>query len=488
VSAIAPPQAAPSPPVPPRRPVGVVLYLLLSLALAAMVLIALGVNGLLQRSIRRTVEASEQWAPKFTAVSGVGQRLAELTAPGNQVFLTRDVAGHRRLLLEATDSFTAHMDRLLVSLPAGIAERDSLLLVEDLEGIRSTAVVITTEAESVFATFRPDREGPATVYNARMNGAYSASLRAVRTLRADLSRAQDERISAERDAVGATTALLWWAAIAMFALALGGGWLGFRLTREAAEQAQAREAAHSEVVRAQQDLEYAHAQLMAAHQEMETFSYTVAHDLRAPLRSITGFGEALEQDNAPQLNEVGRGHIAKIRTAAGRMSSLIDELMKLSKLSRQSLVSAPVDLSAMAGEVIAELRQQEPARQVTVTIAMGLTAEGDPALLRAVLQNLLGNAWKFTRHTEGARIEFFTEPQAPGAAPVFVVRDNGAGFDLAFARKLFIAFQRMHTQNEFEGTGVGLATVQRIVQRHGGRVWADAAVGRGATFRFTLRP
>jgi light-regulated signal transduction histidine kinase (bacteriophytochrome) len=214
----------------------------------------------------------------------------------------------------------------------------------------------------------------------------------------------------------------------------------------------------------------------------------VAHDLRSPLRSITGFGEALEQDNGPQLDATGRGHISKIRAAAERMSTLIDELMKLSKLTRQSLVSAPVDLSAMAGDAIAELRTQEPTRQVTVTIASGLSADGDPALLRAVLQNLLGNAWKFTRHTEGARIEFFGEPQPGGAAPVFVVRDNGAGFDLAFARKLFIAFQRMHTQSEFEGTGVGLATVQRIIQRHGGRVWAEAAVGHGATFRFTLRP
>ncbi len=225
----------------------------------------------------------------------------------------------------------------------------------------------------------------------------------------------------------------------------------------------------------------------AANKELDAFSYSVSHDLRAPLRSIDGFSHALLEDCAGELNEQGKDYLNRIRAASQRMGQLIDDLLGLSRMTRCELQHEPVDLSALAISSADDVRKIWPDRQVELVVAPGLHAQGDRRLLQVVFDNLLGNAWKFTRHTAGARIEFTSEPQPAGAAPVFVVRDNGAGFDLAFARKLFIAFQRMHTQSEFEGTGVGLATVQRIVQRHGGRVWADAAVGQGATFRFTLR-
>lgn len=467
---------------------GVVLYLLLSLALAGMVGLSFWVNLRVQGSLDRAVAASNFWAPRFSMVSTLGAAATALDAPGNEVFLDGDLAEARRAFHMARDSFATLYRTAVEMLPESLPPEESVRLLAGLARVDSIVVHLVAHSDSLFRDYAAGDRVAASRHMARMDGEFGASLRGLRSLRADVSAVQDARIRELRGEAAAASVRLWWMGLVLLLLAVGGGWLGFRLTREAADQARAREAAHAEVVRAQQELEVAHAQLMAAHQEMETFSYTVAHDLRSPLRSIAGFGEALEQDNAPQLDEAGRGHITRIRAAAGRMSNLIDELMKLSKLTRQSLVSAPVDLSAMAGEVIAELRTLEPQRRVSVTIVAGLTAEGDPALLRAVLQNLLGNAWKFTRHTPEARIEFTTEPQPAGGPTVFVVRDNGAGFDIAFARKLFIAFQRMHTQSEFEGTGVGLATVQRIVQRHGGRVWAEAAVGQGATFRFTLRP
>jgi signal transduction histidine kinase len=488
VSAIAPPQAVPSSPAPPRRPVGVVLYLLLSLALAGMVALSFWVNLRVQGSLDRAVAASDFWAPRFGMVSSLGAAATTLDAPGNQVFLDRDLVEARTAFHIARDSFAILYRTAVEMLPESLPPEESVRLLTGLARVDSTVVHMVAHSDSLFREYAAGNEVAASRHMAQMDGEFGSVLRGLRSLRAEVSAVQDARIRELRGEAAAASIRLRWMGLALLLLAVGGGWLGFRLTREAAVQARAREVAHAEVVHAQQDLELAHAQLMAAHQEMETFSYTVAHDLRSPLRSINGFAEALEQDSAPQLDEVGRGHITKIRTAATRMSNLIDELMKLSKLTRQSLVSAPVDLGAMAVEVITELRTQEPSRQVAVTVAAGLVADGDPALLRAVLQNLLGNAWKFTRHTAEPRIELFVEPQPGGAAPVFVVRDNGAGFDLAFARKLFIAFQRMHTQSEFEGTGVGLATVQRIVQRHGGRVWAEAAVGQGATFRFTLRP
>ncbi len=228
------------------------------------------------------------------------------------------------------------------------------------------------------------------------------------------------------------------------------------------------------------------AQLEAANKELEAFSYSVSHDLRAPLRGIDGFSKALLEDCGDKLDEVGKGYLERVRGSVARMGQLIDDLLKLSRISRAELSRRSVDLSAAAKELAAALQSLKEGadRAVTFIIQPGVVAQGDPRLVRVVLENLLNNAWKFTRKTSEARIEFGTLPGDGETA--FFVRDNGAGFDMNYVGKLFGAFQRLHAPDEYEGTGIGLATVQRIVRRHGGRAWAEGQPGQGATFYFTL--
>ena len=221
--------------------------------------------------------------------------------------------------------------------------------------------------------------------------------------------------------------------------------------------------------------------LKAVNQELEAFSYSVSHDLRAPLRAIDGFSQILLKEHAGQLDEKGLDRLGRVRRGAQRMGELIDDLLKLSRVSRAELKVQRVDLGGLATEVVEALRKQEPERSVTLDIAPNLDAEADPKLLRIALDNLLGNAWKFTARRQAARIEVGREN-----ATTFFVRDNGAGFDMAYADKLFGAFQRLHDATEFPGTGIGLATVQRVIHKHGGRIWAESAPEAGATFRFTL--
>jgi PAS domain S-box-containing protein len=225
--------------------------------------------------------------------------------------------------------------------------------------------------------------------------------------------------------------------------------------------------------------------LEVANRELEAFSYSVSHDLRAPLRAINGFSHLLEEQYAGSMDEQGRGMFRRVREAAQRMGRLIDDLLELSRISRQAMQVGPVELSAMAREVADELQAGEPERRVEWIIAPRVSAEGDSGLLRVVLQNLLGNAWKYSAKRASARIEFGVTENKGGSGAYFV-RDDGAGFDMAYAGKLFGAFQRMHSPVEFSGTGIGLATVARIIRRHGGEVWAEASVGAGATFYFSL--
>jgi light-regulated signal transduction histidine kinase (bacteriophytochrome) len=222
----------------------------------------------------------------------------------------------------------------------------------------------------------------------------------------------------------------------------------------------------------------------AANGELEAFSYSVSHDLRAPLRAIDGFSLALSEDSADQLNAEGRQHLERIRAGVQRMGKLIDDLLQLAGVTRSEMRQEAVDLTALAREIAAELQATDRDRDVTFAIGAGLTVHGDQRLLRIALVNLLSNAWKFTRSRPVARIELGSVV-ADGAIAYFV-RDNGVGFDMAYGAKLFGAFQRLHASAEFEGTGIGLATVRRIVARHGGRTWADGAIDAGATFWFTI--
>jgi signal transduction histidine kinase len=226
------------------------------------------------------------------------------------------------------------------------------------------------------------------------------------------------------------------------------------------------------------------AELLAA--EHASFSYTVSHDLRAPIRVVEGFARILKEDYGRVLDRIGNDHLDRVLAAAARMNSMIDALLTLANLSAQPLARQPVNLSQLAGFVIDDLRRGAPERPVEVEIAPGLVADGDPTLLRLVLENLLGNAWKYSARNPQAKLQFNAAMQ--DGRQVFNVVDNGAGFDMRNADRLFGVFQRLHSANDFPGTGVGLASVKRIVRRHGGDIWAESEPGRGAQFHFTLRP
>jgi len=227
-------------------------------------------------------------------------------------------------------------------------------------------------------------------------------------------------------------------------------------------------------------------QLTAVNRELEAFSYSVSHDLRAPLRAINGFSQALSEDYGDQLPADAQDYLKRIRAASQRMGHQIDDMLMLSRVTRTEMTVQTVNLSQICQEIIEELTLLEPDRQVTVTIQPDLYAETDKNLVELLLQNLLGNAWKFTSRKDIAQIQVGTLGENP--ITVYYVRDNGAGFDPQYAEKLFTVFQRLHSAADFEGTGVGLATVQRIVHRHGGRIWAESQPNQGATFCFTLAP
>jgi PAS domain S-box-containing protein len=226
------------------------------------------------------------------------------------------------------------------------------------------------------------------------------------------------------------------------------------------------------------------AQLETANRELEAFAYSVSHDLRAPLRAMSGFSHLLLEYYGETLDDQGRHYLQRMDQVSQRMGKLIDDLLSLSRLTRVEMRREPVNLSAMVREIAAELQEREPGRDVEFVVSERLIARGDAELLRVVLENLFGNAWKFTAKHPQARIEFGRLNQR--GKLVYFVRDDGVGFDMAYVEKIFKAFQRLYPSNEFEGSGIGLATVERIITRHGGEVWAEGEVGRGASFYFTL--
>lgn len=256
------------------------------------------------------------------------------------------------------------------------------------------------------------------------------------------------------------------------------------LKREVAERSQAEEHARRVNAELEQRVAERTAELEEANRELETFSYSVSHDLRTPLTSIYGFGRILLDDYGARLDDTGRSYVERILTAGKRMNRLIESLLGLARLGREEIRREPIDLSHMALMVIEEFRFRLPERNVTVAIADGVVVNGDRRLMRVVIENLVGNAWKYTGDKETAVIEFGRCEL--GGETAHYIRDNGAGFDMSRAHRLFIPFERLHSASEFEGSGIGLATVRRIIERHGGKVWAEAKVGEGATFYFTV--
>jgi signal transduction histidine kinase len=244
-------------------------------------------------------------------------------------------------------------------------------------------------------------------------------------------------------------------------------------------------ALYARLVTAHESERHKAAELAATNQELKTFSYSVSHDLRAPLRSIDGFSSILLADYGDRLDATAKDYLQRVATGCQRMGHLIDDLLALTHVIRHEMRWEPIDLSNMADAIADQLTRTERNRKVTFVIAAGMRAKGDPGLLRIVLENLLGNAWKFTRRTTDARIEVSVAQQDGERA--FRVGDNGAGFDMTYVEKLFSPFQRLHDAAEFPGTGIGLATVQRVIHRHGGRIWAEGTIDRGAAFYFTLR-
>jgi signal transduction histidine kinase len=252
------------------------------------------------------------------------------------------------------------------------------------------------------------------------------------------------------------------------------------IVRDITEQKQAEET----MVKSEEEIDQRTHELQVVIDELESFAYSVSHDLRAPLRSIEGFSHILLEGYVDKLDDEGKDYLQRLRASSQHMSELIDDLLNLSRVTRGDMRNEMVNLSSLVRTITAELRQSEPERDVEFSITPRLTVKGDKRLIEVALRNLLGNAWKFSRNRERTKIEF--GHARTNGHPVYFIRDNGVGFDMAYADKLFGPFQRLHSPKEFEGSGIGLATVQRIIHRHGGRIWAESTVDQGATFYFSL--
>ena len=441
--------------------------------------------ALLSWEVRQLLEA-DQSADRADAVLAEAVRV-------RQLLIDRET-GLRGFLLTHDENFLEPYHAAAAPLPQALARLESLVEDEPDQLVRLADLRVRWADWEAFATeelrrFREEGDWLRLV----KEGEGKQRMDGMRRLLDELTDVERERATLRGALVERQARMVLWGGAAWL-LVLGAllSWLARHqllvmandyesLLEQAQSQAHALRASEARlearVVQRTQEL-------TAANKELESFSYSVSHDLRAPLRAVDGFSQALMEDEGKRISEDGHEHLRRLRAAANRMGQLIDDLLRLSRLTRAELRREPVDLSVLAREVADGLRKGEPERDTTFDIASDLPTRGDPRLLRVVLENLLGNAWKFTSQRSGARIEFFAESHQ--GRPRYCVRDNGAGFDMAYAGKLFTPFQRLHRADEFPGSGIGLATVQRIIHRHGGDISAESVPGGGATFRFTL--
>jgi PAS domain S-box-containing protein len=412
--------------------------------------------------VLRRKDGEEVWsAATITPIKGPSGRIE------NYMAFNEDITS-LKLNQQAREESEARFQGLFETSRDGIAlvDRDGRYLdgnqaFLDLLGLRTREALVAKSFEDFMSAEDQEQERCLLAHSRR--SAETLSFEKV-YLREDGSRVPVElRVWSQRDRDGRPT----------------GTWV---MARDISERVQAQ----AQLRRLNEELEMRirsrTAQLEASNAELDAFSYSVSHDLRAPLRGIDGFSQALLEECSGQLGSEGRHYLQRVRANTARMGQLIDDLLRLSRVSRGDLRRQRLDLSAMARGILEELRQGDPSRPLELRIEDGLAGAGDPGLVRVMLANLLGNAWKYTAKVALARIEFLRD--APSGA--YCVRDNGAGFDMAHADKLFGAFQRCHPAEEFEGNGIGLAIVQRIIRRHGGRVWGTGAVGQGASFYFSL--
>ncbi|MCY1017825.1 sensor histidine kinase [Pyxidicoccus sp. MSG2] len=441
--------------------------------------------GLLFWEVRQLLQADES-ADRSDAVLAQAVHV-------RQLLIDRET-GLRGFLLTGDARFLEPYDTAGARLPEALSQLESLVSESPDQRARLGALHRRRADWEAFADdeLRSFRNGGSWQKRV-VEGEGKRRMDGMRRLLDDLASEERERADqhgalAERQA----RLVLWGGAAWLLVLGALLAWMGRRqlvvlsddyesLLEQARAQADALRASEA---RLEQRVAQRTQELTAANRELESFSYSVSHDLRAPLRAVDGFSQALLEDEGERISEEGHEHLRRLRAAASRMGQLIDDLLRLSRLSRAELRQEPVDLSALARDVAEGLKRGEPGRDTTFDIAPGLATRGDARLLRVVLENLLGNAWKFTSQRSGARIELFAESR--DGHPRYCVRDNGVGFDMAYASKLFSPFQRLHRPTEFPGTGIGLATVQRIIHRHGGDITAEAVPDGGATFRFTL--
>lgn len=441
--------------------------------------------GLLFWEVRQLLQADES-ADRSDAVLAQAVQV-------RQLLIDRET-GLRGFLLTADNAFLEPYHAAGGRLPGALSRLEALVVDSPDQQARSVELHRRRADWETFADEELRRfKGGEDWMKLVAEGEGKRRMDGLRQLLDELAHVERERAS-QRGALAERQArmVLWGGAAWLLVLGALLAWMGRRqlvvlagdyesLLEEARSQANALRASEA---RLEHRVALRTQELMAANRELETFSYSVSHDLRAPLRAVDGFSQALVEDEGERISAEGHEHLRRLRAAATRMGQLIDDLLRLSRLSRAELRHEPVDLSALARDVADGLVRGEPGRDTTFDIAPGLAAQGDARLLRVVLENLLGNAWKFTSQRSGARIELFAESR--DGRPHYCVRDNGVGFDMAYASKLFSPFQRLHRPTEFPGTGIGLATVQRIIHRHGGDITAEAVPDGGATFRFSL--